>query len=318
MKYRATYEIASQSIRSEDANVEIGKEGLRLGDIFIDFADLDTLKPINHRVMLTLLDGTGIEISMLGFSYDGFWEELTGCFGERTLQALFVQEETIMKCEGEYSYYPEDHPEKEAGRGQVILVSDAVIILPQSSNAVRVPLFYAESVTIDGYQIMIKMKDGRGYQIGKFGYDTKPFFERCETAFKKTTAKRQKLLDGFTSEKPFTYKGLFRTIQETEFWGAAFGDGKAAIELYTKDDSATYLYSFDDKDRFVQSLEKAMEAVGSHREIIFLSEEELSKKPLYRMAVHRSGAVRFLRSCSAGRLIHSKDHAKKLDEFLNM
>lgn len=40
-----------------------------------------------------------------------------------------------------------------------------------------------------------------------------------------------------------------------------------------------------------------MEAVGSHRELIFISDEQLNEKPLYRMAVHRSQAVRFLRSC---------------------
>ena len=316
MKYNATYEIKSKQIRVEDTTVVIEKEGLTLGNCFIDFSEFDSIKPINHRVIISLMDGTEIVVSMLGFSYDGFWEELTGCFGERTLQALFVQEETIMKCEGEYSYYPEGITEKEIGRGNVILVSDAVIILPVSSHAVRVPLFYAESISIEGYRITIGMKDGREYQVGKFGYDTMPFFERCEAAFKKTVARRQQLLDSFTTEDPFTYKGLFRTIQDEEYWGAAFGQGKAAIELYTKDDSATYLYSFEDKERFIRSLEMAMEAVGSHREIIFLSEDELNRKPLYRMAVHRSGAVRFLRSCSAGRIIHTKDHAKKLEEFL--
>ena len=316
MKYKATYEIKSRGVRAEDAEVVVGKEGLTLGNIFIDYADLDTLKPINHRVMLSLHDRTGIEISMLGFSYDGFWEELTGCFGERTLQALFVEEETIMKCEGEYNYLPEGMTDREIGRGNVILVSDAVIILPVSSHAVRIPLFYADSIDLDGYQITIRMKDGTEYKIGKFGYDTMPFFERCETNFKKTVQRRQQLLKSFTAEEPFTYTGLFRTIQDEEYWGAAFGQGKAAIELYTKNDAATYLYSFEDKERFIRSLEMAMEAVGSHRELIFLSDEELNRKPVYRMAVHRSSAVRFLRNCSAGRLIHTKDHAEKLKKFL--
>ncbi len=60
-----------------------------------------------------------------------------------------------------------------------------------------------------------------------------------------------------------------------------------------------------------------MEAMGPHREIIYWTEEQISEKPLYRMAVQRCEAASFLRDRSAGRLIHSASHAEKLREFLN-
>ncbi|MBQ8934647.1 MAG: hypothetical protein IJ061_10265 [Lachnospiraceae bacterium] len=59
-----------------------------------------------------------------------------------------------------------------------------------------------------------------------------------------------------------------------------------------------------------------MEAMGVHREIIYLSDEQLAEKPLYRMAVDRAPAVRFLRERSDGRLIHSAGHDKRLEEYL--
>ena len=86
-----------------EAQLSVEREGLRIGSRFVDFADVAALRPINHRVLVDTISGETIEISMLGFSYDGFWEELTGCFGKRSLEALFVEEEQLMLCDGEYA-----------------------------------------------------------------------------------------------------------------------------------------------------------------------------------------------------------------------
>ncbi len=59
-----------------------------------------------------------------------------------------------------------------------------------------------------------------------------------------------------------------------------------------------------------------MEAMGSYRKIIAMEEEQLKKKPLYRMAVDRAASVRFLRAFSAGRLIHTQNWQKKMEDFL--
>ena len=57
--------------------------------------------------------------------------------------------------------------------------------------------------------------------------------------------------------------------------------------------------------------------MGLHREIIYLPEEKIAANPLYRMAVARSEAVRFLRARSDGRLIHNAAHAERLKEYLD-
>ena len=90
------------------------------------------------------------------------------------------------------------------------------------------------------------------------------------------------------------------------------------MELYTGEDAATYLYRFrEKKEEFLGHLEEAMEAVGTHREIIYLSGEQLSERPLCRMSVDRTPAVLFLRERSDGRLIHSASHNKRLAEYLS-
>ena len=317
MNYKACIDISSSGLHKEDAALSIEKEGLSYGGGMIDFADVALMKPINHRVYITLSDGSQAEISMLGFSFDGFWEELVGCFAERTRDALFIEEEKLMDCEGEYNIPGSSMDQREAGRGRVQLYTDAVCVLPESSHAVRIPLCFTQDISLNGYQLLLRMRTGEEYMVGKMGYDTKPFAERVMKQAKITKQQREKLLQGVEAQEVFPEKGLFRTRQEGEYWLAAYGENCCAVELFTGEKAATYLYRFRDPQLFRFRLEEAMEAVGSYREIIFLPEEQLNEKPLYRMAVHRSAAVRFLRSCSAGRIIHNAAHGEKLAEFLS-
>ena len=294
-----------------NTELSIEKEGLRLGSRFLDFADFKKIRPINHRVYIDTLSGEEIEVAMLGFSYDGFLEELSDCFTKRCMEALFAEEQIIMRCEGEYQLPGEQ------GRGIIVLLPDAVCILPMTAAAVRIPLCFAKEITLDGYILRITMQSGMSYTVGRMGYDTMPFAERAQKAADLTKKKRKTALLKLKAAPPFTYCGLFRTEQPELYWTAALGKGCCAIELFTGDDAATYLYRFDEsQEEFLRNADEAMEAMGVHREIIYLTQEQLAEKPLYRMSVARSEAVRFLRSKSCGRLIHNATHEERLKEFL--
>jgi len=295
-----------------DAELSVEREGLRIGSRFLDYADVKTLRPVSHRVLIDTLFGERIELSMLGFSFDGFWEELLDCFGKRSLESLFVEESQTMLCEGEYL------TETESGRGKIALYPDAVCILPQTDGAVRIPLCFTREITLIGYQLHIAMRSGKTFVVGKMGYDTKPFAERAAAAADLVKKQRAEALKAIPVSEPFREKGLFRTKKPEQYWNAAFGCGACALEFFTGEDAATYLYRFPEPESvFLEMLEQALEAVGIHREIIYLPDEQIAEKPLYRMAVARSEAVRFLRGRSDGRLIHSASHAQRLRDYLD-
>lgn len=294
------------------AELSVEKEGLRIGGRFLDFADFLKIRPINHRVYVDLLGGETVEISMLGFSYDGFLEELTDCFAKRSMEALFAHEEPIMRCEGEYQLADE------RGRGMIVLLPDAVCVLPMTDKAIRIPLCFTREIRLDGYLLQITMLSGAAYTVGRMGYDTMPFAERAQKAADITKKKRARAIAALEIQPPYSECGLFRTEEPELYWTAAIKDGRCAIELYTGDDSATYLYRFSEsKEQFLQAVNEAMEAMGTNREIIYLTDEQLGEKPLYRMSVARSEAVRFLRARSAGRLIHNATHEQRLRDFLD-
>ena len=294
-----------------DTELSVEKEGLRIGSRFVDYADFLRLTPMNHRVFIDTLDDQRIEISMLGYSYDGFWQELTDSFGKRSLEALFVDETQQMACQGEF-VTPEDR-----GRGAIALYPDAVVILPDSAAAVRIPLCFLTQLHQDGYLLHLSVQNDGSCTVGRMGYDTMPFFERVSRNADRVKKLRAQALSALTVQSPYTRAGLFRTAQTEQYWRCAFGPGVCALELFTGEDAATYLYRFSEpEDVFFSQLQQAMEAMGTHREIIYYSDEQLSRTPLYSMSVQRSAAVRFLRSRSAGRLIHSANHTQRLQEFL--
>ncbi|MCR4616388.1 MAG: hypothetical protein K5756_09600 [Clostridiales bacterium] len=294
-----------------DTELHIEREGIRIGSRFLDYADVKTIIPMNHRVLVDTLDGEQIEISMLGFSYDGFWEELSGSFTARTLEALFVEGTPIMSVEGEY-----ETPE-EKGRARIDLYPDSVCILPPTCGAVRIPLCFIREIRLDGYLINITSNDGTNYVVGRMGYDTIPFAERAQKAADKIKKERAALLAKLKLTPPFAHIGLFRTTTPELYWQAGFGKGCCAVELFTQEDAATYLYRFSEPQSvFTLRLEEALEAMGPHREIIYWTDEQLNQKSLYRMAAARCGAVRYLRARADGRLIHNQTHSDRLAEFL--
>lgn len=302
----------SGQVSGRESTLSIEKEGIRIGSRFLDFAEVRSLRPVNHRVYIETLSGENIEISMLGFSFDGFWEELTDCFGKRSLESLFTQEQPVMRCDdGEYRIPGEQ------GRGVIVLLPDAICVLPPSYRAIRIPLCFTRQLSLENYMFSITMRSGTQYAVGRMGYDTMPFAERAQKAAEKVKKQRSQAVSKLKLQPPFTVTGLFRTNSPEQYWQAAFGPGCCAVELFTGENSATYLYRFEEpEEHFLMNLEEAMEAMGVNREIINLTAEQLAEKPLYRMSVERSEAVRFLRSKACGRLIHNASHEQRLAEFL--
>lgn len=303
--------IYNASVSGSDTKITIEQKGLHFGGKFLDYADVLSLKPMSHRVLIdTETDGC-MEISMLGFSYDGFWQELTDCFAKRSLEALFIDDSPTMSVEGEYQ------TPDEQGRAIINLYPDSVCILPQTSNAVRIPLAFTTQIQHEGYLLRLATQTGENYTVGKMGYSTQPFAERAISAADKVKKERAALIAAKKITAPFTHAGLFRTTEPDQYWNAGFGSGCCAVELFTGDNSATYLYKYSESnEQFFAQLEQAMEATGPYREIIWQTDEQIKSNPLYRMAVHRCKAVSFLRERYAGRIIHSESHSQKLAEFL--
>lgn len=328
--------VCAQRGVSGPCSVSVEKEGLTVAQQgnsrFVDYADVCDFRLLNYHFHL-YLPREEIVFSMLGRQTEDFFEKIWLAYGARAREALFLSGSPVQECEGDYAY-----TEGETSRSsiaKIALYPDCLCILPHDAGARRVPLCFAAPPVCDRFSLSLTLDTGERYRLSRLGHMMTPFFEKTakfrENTVRTWTGAHQRLQAEFfdrLGERKDRYDvlascgaqmrfGLF-SAEDDAFWYAAIGKDRAAVELVIGESAATYLYRFGGSpDAFGRSLSHAMEAAGSHREVIYTPEDELADKPLIRMAVQRSSHIRFLRSSAAGRLMHTSGWPEKVRGFFD-
>lgn len=293
----------------------------------VDYADLLDMRLLGYRLILTT-NGGDVVFSELGHDTEPFFEKLWLAFMKRSQEALFVESAPLYSGEGDYAFTEQGITQH--GIAKVTLVDDALVVCPHDRYARRIPLCFTQEPAEEPFAITLTLDTGDTYTIRRLGRDTAAVFEQiCSLRDRVTKQWRQSHRDlqrdiaQRLGERGSNYElmldcgckmltGLYRLGGEG-FWFAGLKDGRAAVELVTEEQTATYLYKYDGGDSaFETSLRHAMESVGLHREVIFT---ELREKPLYRMTVERSYHLRFLREHNQGRVIHNTAWEKAVAAF---
>lgn len=327
--------IASFPSISGEVNVHVGSEGLSLqsthNQVVLDYSQLRRFELRGFRFLFETADGQA-ELTQMGRDTDGFYEELWRAYAERTSKALFVEDPPVMEAEGEYSYSDDGGTAK--GEARIRLHPTCVVILPRDEGARRIPLCFVSELSISGYTIHIKLDTNETYELIRLGRDTIPLYDQLvehkRTVQQKWIHAHQELADDFETRigdsrdrflvlqkltgKDQVISGLFSPENEA-FWMAAFHHNRVAVEFVCEEKTATYIYELrGTTPDFTLRLRHAMEAMGLHREILYLEDNELRENALYRMALRRNSHLRFLRDCMSVRVIHTESWEKKIIE----
>ncbi len=318
--------------QSEPVNCAIGNESLDFssakGQHSLNYADLQDFRLMNYHLKLFTTSGE-LELSELGYDTESFFEKLWNAYAQRSWEALFVEGMSHYSGEGDYDFTEQNASHH--GISKVELFDDALCICPHDKLGRRIPLCFAQEPVSEGFGISLTLDTGDAYQIRRIGRDTQAVFEKM-CAFQKAvqrqwTAAHQDLNNNIgerLGDKRHSYEhmkdcgcrmiaGLYRLDGEG-FWFAGLKEGKAAVELVTPEQTASYLYRYDTEDTvFEYAIRHAMESVGLHREVIYA---DLSDKPLYRMTVERNYHLRFLREHNQDRVIHNAAWDRNISEFL--
>lgn len=332
--YECTVELEGRTSEArasiEGESVVFAEEGL--GSSAVSFADIMDLRLLNYRLHIHLRDGE-VVVSKLGHQTEEFFEKLWQAYAAMSERSLFVESALVMSCEGDYSY---DEPEAQAASiAKLTLYRDCLCIVPHDAGARRVPLCFSDEPAREGFALSLQLDTGERYRIARLGGNTDPFFnkliaQRGETVAAWQAAQREleqnlfarlgkaaQQYEAFRALPAEVACGLF-SAEDEAFWFAAVGQGRAAVELVTEEQTATYLYRYDVSPvEFTARLRHAMEAVKTNRRLIFIAQDEIEAEPLYRMSVDRNAHVRFLRACNAGRIIHTSSWTDKLKDYFS-
>lgn len=316
----------------------MGREALAFqtggGALLLDYSRIDDCRLLDYRVLLDTPDGV-YELSRLGQQTEAFFEKLWAAYAARSRESLFIEGAASLEAEGEYAYADDGGSAK--GKAKLDLRPLCVSIVPHNAGARRIPLCFVQDLRLDDYVITAELDTGERYELARLGRDTLPFYEmlckyRDETQ-RQWAAQHDLLLAGLDSRLGNSAEnynflknlrgeaniaaGLF-AADSGDFWFAAFGEGRAAVELVLEEKAATYLYRFTlERPVFETRLRHAMEAMGPHREIIFMEDEALRSNALYTMALRRNAHLRFLRESMSGRAVHTGGWNDKVAAFFS-
>ena len=321
------------------AKAEIGEDRIVVtGGVKAEllFADILDMRLLNYTLILKMKEGEA-KLSKMGYDTEDFFEQLWLAFTGESIKSLFVTGDAEIFVEGDYTLLEsEEEGEAKKGIAKLALYKDSICMIPHNITGRRIPLCFSCAPEREDYKVEIALDTGERYGFGRLGHHTEPFFERLNrnraATVKQWTEAHARLenelesrmggavdrLRIFKDTGANVISGLFSPEDEENFWIAALKDDRAAVELMTDEDTATYLYRFDTgTDVFVSWLRHAMEAVKKNRRMIYISDEELQENLQYRMAADRSSHVRFLRSCADGRVIHTGGWESRIREFLS-
>ena len=314
-----------------EAICQIGAEALELrtdaGALRVDYADLRDFRLLDYRLLLDTAGGR-VELSALGFQTEDFFGKLWEAYAARSGEALFVTGEPCYTGEGDFAYT--EQGVEAHGIAKVALYLDALCLFPHDDRARRIPLCFAEAPEAADYQLSLRLDTGDCYRVGRLGRSFEAVAERAVAVQQKAAQRWRKAHQALAAQleerlgaeaagyhwmeaQPCRMITGLYTPDEEGFWYAGVGNGKAAVEWVTEEQTATYLYAFQtDGAVFERALRHALESSALHREVIYA---DLGGKPLYQMTVQRSYHLRFLRDHFTGRIIHNGSWQERVREF---
>ncbi|MBO4646466.1 MAG: hypothetical protein J5642_08125 [Bacteroidales bacterium] len=295
----------------------------------LDFSAIRSFKLKNYQLLIETSNST-VGLSGLGRQTENFFEKLWLAYNSRCKEALFIEGPVLYEGEGDFIL--SEQGEAQQGLAKIALYPNCLAIYPQNFNARRFPLCFSETPNAESYRLSLSLDTGDFLQISRLGRNCLDVFEKICHQRSQIIQQWNDLHQELAAQLPnrlgdnvdeyeqmqqlgcHIISGLYTTDSEG-FWFAGLHHGKAAVELVSQEQTATYLYQYDSPDALFEStLRHAMESVALHREVIFT---DLSDKPLYQMTVQRSRFLQFLRDHNTGRLIHNSGWAAGLSSFFS-
>lgn len=276
----------------------------------IPFCFLESMKEENYCLRLTLDTGEWYSFNKLGGYKEGFVYQLT-----QALQAqLKKTQQSLQEICGGMDSAELTATARLMREGVAAPISALGAISPACVGSIQALI--AQSRAAQPYAFFKTLCDPDHLCVGikKAERDTAGAPEEAGSPESEQDAEAP-------AEEPAAPATVFIVASKPE---AAGSGGVAAVELAVPQESfaATFIYRYQGEwAAFWRKLNHAMEAISFKREVIWLDTEALNKPENrhYRMALARVEALRFLRSCFVGRVIHNSPEAwgKAIEQKLN-
>lgn len=221
------------------------------------YRDVLEVQDSDYRVKVTLESGEFLELRELGYRYEDFTRELRRLRSELMIKDMLMSEsllkdETSRELPGFRGVYRSAAPAGNPEECEVRLYVSALVIIPRSSDPVRIPYSEISSAQAEDYSLALATESGQSYEFFRFGRDFEPLARYLSRAMKELSERSLELC-----------KDLFPAAPSKHLWSVSrlMKEGRAAKRLDVEAVSP---------DLWPQ-LEKRLEGLGLKSSYDFLS-----------------------------------------------
>jgi hypothetical protein len=151
------------------------------------------IKDVDYKIDLTLVDGESIRLTRLGYDYETFLLNLYKKRGEQLLRYMLMNENNLAQGISAHFVYVGDDCRVE-GQGEARIYESAVIIVPQKSDPIRIPLCYIRDHDLVDYVTSVELESGDQLTLTMMGEKTDYFTRILSKAIRDMIARAATVL----------------------------------------------------------------------------------------------------------------------------
>jgi hypothetical protein len=164
------------------------------GVISIPYYEILEITDEDYTIDLSLTRGRKHRLSQLGYEYENFLNNLYKRKNELLLEYMLMEEECVASQIGADYRYLDEEGEEQQGHCEARIYESAIVVLPERSQPIRVPLCYISSYNDEDYLIVVNTEHGQRLELGMMGEKTDYFYRSLKNALNDAETRAQRLL----------------------------------------------------------------------------------------------------------------------------
>jgi hypothetical protein len=212
------------------------------------YTDIVGISDYDYKVDLFLISKEKLNLWGLGYQYEDFLFQLYKLRNELMLKYLLMEESLLLSgFEAQYTKLDPNGQTNQTGNCEIRLYDNAIVVLPQKSEPIRLPYCYITNLNKQDYQLTITSESLEKMELTKLGQNFDPLAKALSDAVNKMILRTQLNIKELIPEAtPITISKL----------AALMKDGRAAkrkeIEQFSPDFWRRLTQKIDEADLTIE------------------------------------------------------------------
>ncbi len=195
------------------------------------YTDIVGISDYDYKVDLFLTSKEKLNLWGLGYQYEDFLFQLYKLRNELMLKYLLIEESLLQAgFEAQYTKLDSNGQINQTGKSEIRLYDNAIVVLPQKNEPIRLPYCYITNVNKQDYKLTITNESQEKIELIWLGQNFDPLAKALSDAINKMNLRTQQTIKELIPEAtPITINKI----------AALMKDGRAAkrkeIEQYSPD-----------------------------------------------------------------------------------